>query len=253
MALDAATLRRIAPQPRSFADQTRILDAIVPVMDATFSAADIGIRRCDRRISWLRSAMNPGGSRLLVEQGDGWQYEGNANLGNTQDGDGPRYLGRGLIQLTGRYNYTHFSRPDLDIVDHPELAAEPVNSLRLACAFWNDRQLSPLADCDDVLAITARVNGAFNGYELRCGYLARARIGVRAAGALGDRARRCPTLRQGDSGTAVMRMQARLRGSAMRWALTAGSGRTPGLSWRAFRPIAAWRRTAWRGRRPGRG
>ncbi|WP_258045773.1 glycoside hydrolase family 19 protein [Mycobacterium kansasii] len=61
-------------------------------------------------------------------------YEGRADLGHTQAGDGPRYKGRGAIQVTGRYNYTKMSKDlGVDFVDHPELAAPRNMRSRLRC------------------------------------------------------------------------------------------------------------------------
>ncbi len=61
----------------------------------------------------------------MVEFASGWAYEGRSDLGNTQPGDGPRYKGRGFLQVTGRYNYTDWSnRLGIDLVNHPEKAAE---------------------------------------------------------------------------------------------------------------------------------
>jgi putative chitinase len=60
------------------------------------------------------------------EYADGSEYNGRIGLGNTQPGDGPRFKGRGAIQVTGRSNYTQMSKDlGVDFVDHPELAAEP--------------------------------------------------------------------------------------------------------------------------------
>ncbi len=208
MPIDADLLRKIAPQPRTRAQQAAVLAVIGPVLAATLKefAIDTDLRAAHflaqvGEESW--------GYACLVEESDGSFYEGSERLGNTEPGDGRRYIGRGLIQLTGRSNYTHFSRPGLDLVNHPELAAEPKIALELACAFWNDRKLSPLADCDDVLTITHRINGGFTGYASRCEYLARAKtaLGIRQ----GDiPVAPLPVLREGDSGTEVMRMQARL-------------------------------------------
>lgn len=63
--------------------------------------------------------------RWMEEFASGWAYEGRANLGNTQPGDGPRYKGRGFVQLTGRRNYTFWKdRLGIDLVNRPEIAKE---------------------------------------------------------------------------------------------------------------------------------
>lgn len=101
-------------------------------------------------------------------------YEGRADLGNTQPGDGLRYRGRGPIQLTGRANYRQFGRRiGIDLERHPELAAYPSIGLHLALEYWRSRSLSPLADADDVLTITKKINGGTNGLADRKAHLAK--------------------------------------------------------------------------------
>lgn len=64
--------------------------------------------------------------RFMIELSDGWQYEGRDDLGNTQPGDGPRYKGRGFVQITGHTNYANWSRKlGIDLVGSPEMAARP--------------------------------------------------------------------------------------------------------------------------------
>ena len=92
------------------------------------------------------------------------RYEGRADLGNTQPGDGVRYLGRGLIQITGRANYTEAMMAlDVDIVEHPELLESPVLACRSAAWFWKSRGLNELADAGDQVKVTRRINGGING------------------------------------------------------------------------------------------
>jgi predicted chitinase len=64
--------------------------------------------------------------RFMIELSDGWQYEGRDDLGNTQPGDGPRYKGRGFVQITGRTNYGYWGKKlNIDLVGKPEMAARP--------------------------------------------------------------------------------------------------------------------------------
>lgn len=108
-------------------------------------------------------------------------YEGRADLGNTQPGDGRRFMGRGIFQLTGRANYASMAQQlGLDLVAHPELAAEPAISLRIACAFWQSRKLNAPADRDDLEAVTRRINGGLNGLESRRACLRRAKAALAA-------------------------------------------------------------------------
>ncbi|MFO1147817.1 MAG: hypothetical protein U1E62_05505 [Alsobacter sp.] len=97
-------------------------------------------------------------------------------LGNTQPGDGLRYKGRGIFQLTGRANYAAYgARLKLPLVDDPDLAAIPENSVRVACEYWKARGLNAWADRDDVREITRRINGGQNGLSDRMRYLAQAK------------------------------------------------------------------------------
>jgi putative chitinase len=92
------------------------------------------------------------------------RYEGRQDLGNTQRGDGYRYRGRGLIQLTGRNNYrTTGQALGLDLEGDPGLAALPENAALIAGHFWDSRNLNPLADAGDFTTITRCINGGTNG------------------------------------------------------------------------------------------
>ena len=98
-------------------------------------------------------------------------------LGNGPEGNGNgwAYRGRGLIQLTGKSNYTRFSRPDLDIVGQPDLAAIPANAVRLAASFWNAAGCNDGADRDSVSDVTVRINSAKAGLSDRVFLTARAK------------------------------------------------------------------------------
>jgi putative chitinase len=117
-------------------------------------------------------------SFLFAEEiADGSAYEGRSDLGNTQSGDGKRFKGRGLIQLTGRANYAAYSKDSgVDYVAKPELvASDPFVAVDVACWFWNTHGINKLADEDDVKAVTKRINGGFNGLDDRIEYLVRAK------------------------------------------------------------------------------
>ncbi len=83
--------------------------------------------------------------RYSEEIASGNAYEGRKDLGNTQIGDGKRYKGRGLIQITGRYNYTAISK-DLgeDFIKYPELLSTPKFAVASACWFWDKKKLNNL-------------------------------------------------------------------------------------------------------------
>ena len=89
-------------------------------------------------------------------------------MGNVNPGDGAKFKGRGLIQLTGRANYTEAARySGLDLVNHPELAADPASSAKIALDYWSSRGLNELADQDDIADITRKINGGLVGLPER--------------------------------------------------------------------------------------
>ena len=117
-----------------------------------------------------------GGFRYMEEIASGQAYEGRADLGNTQPGDGKRFKGRGPIQITGRANYRQYGRQiGIDIENHPEIAAVPSIGLHLALEYWATKKLNALADADDLLTITKRINGGTNGLADRTAQLAKAK------------------------------------------------------------------------------
>jgi putative chitinase len=95
-------------------------------------------------------------------------YGGRADLGNTEDGDGWKFHGRGVIQLTGRANYTvcgnALGRP---FIDTPELLLQPEYACLSAGWFWNKKNLNDLADDEDWETITKRINGGLTGLQDR--------------------------------------------------------------------------------------
>lgn len=104
---------------------------------------------------------------------------GKKNLGNTEPGDGSRFIGRGLKQLTGRDNYTRYSQDtygDDRITKNPELLERSPDVAKSAGWYWKQRGLSKIADKDDIRAMTKAVNGGYNGLEDRKRALKQARI-----------------------------------------------------------------------------
>ena len=91
-----------------------------------------------------------------------------ARLGNTPeaDGDGQKYKGRGYIQLTGTSNYRlfdEFTGRKHDLMNHPERLERPDLAMLAAGWYWSRNDLNSLADRDDLLSITKRINGGTNG------------------------------------------------------------------------------------------
>lgn len=105
-----------------------------------------------------------------------YETRGDGDLGNTQPGDGKLFMGRGLIQTTGRANYQSLSdETGIDYVSNPERLERLPDCVDSAFYFWNRNGLSELADADDVRAITRRVNGGESHLLERTEYLTRAK------------------------------------------------------------------------------
>ena len=98
------------------------------------------------------------------------------NVGNKYPGDGPKYIGRGMLHLTGRENYDRYGKMlHKDLVNHPDsVAVDPDIAVRTACEFWLSRFVNSRADKDDLKAVTLLVNGGLNGFTQR--HLALGRI-----------------------------------------------------------------------------
>lgn len=135
-----------------------------------------GIMESELRLAHFMAQLihESGSFRYMEEIASGAAYEGRADLGNTQAGDGKRYKGRGPIQITGRANYKEYGRRiGIDIENHPEIAAMPSIGLHLALEYWKTKGLNAAADADDVLTITKRINGGTNGLADRKSHLAK--------------------------------------------------------------------------------
>jgi putative chitinase len=88
--------------------------------------------------------------------------------GDEASGDGWKYRGKGLIQLTGKDNYQRFSdATGVDAVGNPELLAEPEMAALSAGWFWASNGLNALADAKDVVGMTKRINGGTHGLDDR--------------------------------------------------------------------------------------
>lgn len=178
--LTCEQLRKILPHAKS--DH---INLYLPGLNAGMAARSINTPL--RVAHFLAQIGHESGSlRHAQEIASGQAYEGRRDLGNTFPGDGQRFKGRGLIQLTGRANYTAYGNAiGRDLLANPTLVAtDPALAVDVACWFWEARGLNALADADDIDRVTRRINGGLNGIVDRLAILKRARdvLGVDAAG-----------------------------------------------------------------------
>ncbi len=121
-------------------------------------------------------AHESGSFRYSEEIASGSAYEGRKDLGNTQPGDGRKFKGRGLIQLTGRANYAEYGRDiNRNLLENPELVAtDPVLCVDVAGWYWMKREINLYADADDIRMVTRKINGGLNGLTDRIDFFERA-------------------------------------------------------------------------------
>lgn len=111
-------------------------------------------------LHWLVELWGPTATQL--------RYEVRQDIGNCEPGDGYKYRGRGLIQVTGRANYKAAGDAlGVDLVANPERLGEPELACRSAAWFWKAHDLNSLADAGDFEKLTKRINGGLNGYPER--------------------------------------------------------------------------------------
>lgn len=178
MIVTVADLRRFAAKGKS-----DILAALAEAMPAVLPAFAITspLRFCHFIAQAAHETMgfatlNELGSSAYFEKRYGATTAVARRLGNNQPGDGARYHGRGIFQLTGRTNYGLFGRKiGVDLESNPALAARPDISLRVACEYWRAKGLNALADADDIEGITRKINGGLNGLKERKAWFAKAR------------------------------------------------------------------------------
>lgn len=129
-----------------------------------------------REAAFLAQILHESGEfRYVQELASGEAYEGRTDLGNTQEGDGAKYKGRGLLQITGRNWYQRVKDElGLDCIEHPELFEEVDNACRVSAWWWFINNLNSIADQGDIRKITLKVNGGFNGLAERTAYYQRA-------------------------------------------------------------------------------
>lgn len=154
------------------------IDTFLPHLVATME--EFAINTPDRQAAFLAQVGHESGQlRYVLELASGEDYEGRKDLGNVEDGDGVRFKGRGLIQITGRTNYRACSLAlfnDDRLLHFPELLEDPRNACRSAGWYWSSRRLNELADegLPAFGVITKRINGGLNGTNDRLALYRRA-------------------------------------------------------------------------------
>jgi len=95
-------------------------------------------------------------------------YANRMGNGDEASGEGFLYRGRGFLQITGKETYFRLANDtDIDCLKNPDLLLEEANAMISALWFWNLKGLNALADKDDIISITKRINGGLNGLEHR--------------------------------------------------------------------------------------
>ena len=140
-------------------------------------AEEFGINTKLRMAHYLAQIAHESGElRYTKELASGKAYEGRKSLGNTQPGDGVRFKGRGLIQITGRANYRKYAKYcGFDVVGSPELLERPLGATKSSMWVFETFGCNEVADQDNLKAIRRKINGGYNGLSACEKYLKRAK------------------------------------------------------------------------------
>ena len=211
-----ALLRAIAPTAggRRAAHQATIIDGMGPALGDVLARYAIDT---PLRVSHFLAqiAHESDGFGTVEEYASGTAYEGRRDLGNTEPGDGRRFKGRGLIQLTGRANYGWVGEAlRLPLTERPESVGDPHTYLLVSCEFWARHAINARCDRDDLVGVTRAVNGGLNGLDSRRAYLATAKrlLADLAAGGVAPATPGGAVLRLGSEGDDVAALQRALTG-----------------------------------------
>jgi len=153
----------------------KLLTELVDPLNSCLEKYEINTKA--RVCHFLAQVLHESGSFIYFrELASGTAYEGRKDLGNINPGDGVKYKGRGVIQITGRANYASLSKDlGVDFVTQPLLLENHQWGVISAGWFWNKKSLNKYADIDNVEKITRLINGGLNGFEDRKKYLVKAK------------------------------------------------------------------------------
>jgi putative chitinase len=133
-----------------------------------------------RKRHFIAQVCQESGQFLYVKElASGRAYEGRKDLGNINVGDGMKYKGRGLIQITGRINYamlSDFLFKDNRLLSTPELLESPEYAVKSAMWYWQSHGLNKVADMDDITLITRKINGGLTAIDNRINYYNKTKV-----------------------------------------------------------------------------
>jgi len=164
------------------------IEALTPGVNATFEKYQINsklrmahflaqIMHESGGLKWLRELWGPTAQQKKYDP----PFSLAKTLGNLNRGDGFKYRGRGLIQLTGKHNYQKFT-DDIgaefaaNFVSQPDLVETAPYAVLVAGWYWNSRNINKFADQDNLREVTRKINGGWNGIRDRRRYLKRAKL-----------------------------------------------------------------------------
>jgi putative chitinase len=206
-----AQIRKLSPTAKA--------DIIKGIVDNQATIADGGIKTPLQVCHFMAQLAHESAHfRTTREFASGAAYEGRKSLGNTERGDGVKFRGRGLIQTTGRANYKEATADIKRMTPSaPDFVANPLElekfpwALLAGISYWRRRNINALADRDDIVRVTKRINGGTNGLADRKRYLRIAKTIWLTNDDQEDEAGSHPVLKKGDEGPDVVELQNELR------------------------------------------
>lgn len=137
------------------------VELILPNLNATLEKYKIGN---NLRISHFLAQVliESNYFRYIQELGTGINYEGDESLGNTQRGDGRRFIGRGYIKIVGRKEYEDYKKySGIDVITYPHIITTPRIAMDIAGWIWDKKHLNIPADQDNIETITKVLTGDY--------------------------------------------------------------------------------------------